>query len=66
MAGFTHDRTKTTYYLGRETLLAEATGQMGVVTEGLFAFLQKNAVTADRDFGIPPAQVIEIGIQLDL
>ncbi len=66
MAGLAHDRAKTTYYLGRETLLAEATGRMGVLTEGLFAFLQKNAVTADRDFGIPPAQVIEIGIQLDL
>lgn len=66
LGGLSHDRSKTTYYLGRETLLAEATGKMGVVTEGLFAFLQKNAVTADRDFGIPPAQVIEIGIQLDL
>lgn len=66
MAGLRHDRAKVTYYLGRETLLAEATGKMGALTEGIFAILQKNAVTADRDFGIPPAQVIEIGIQLDL
>jgi len=39
---------------------------MGVFAESLFSYLQRNAVTADRHFHIPPKQVIEIGIQLDL
>jgi KUP system potassium uptake protein len=55
-----------TYYVGRETILAGPGGQMGVLTETIFAFLQRNAVTADTHFGIPPSQVLEIGSQVDL
>lgn len=57
---------EVTYYLGRENFLASAKGHMGVVTESLFAFLQKNAVAADSFFGLPPRQVVELGTQLDL
>ncbi len=57
---------EVTYYLGRESVLATDMGQMGRFAEGLFAFLQRNAVAADRYFQMPPGQVIEIGIQLDL
>ena len=57
---------EVTYYLGRENFLASAKGHMGVVTESLFSFLQKNAVAADRHFGLPPRQVVELGTQLDL
>ena len=39
---------------------------MGAFAESLFSYLQRNAVTADQHFHIPPRQVIEIGIQLDL
>jgi len=60
------DRATATYYLGRETILAGPRGKMGRLTETLFAFLQRNAVAADRTFGIPPAQVVEIGSQVDL
>jgi KUP system potassium uptake protein len=56
----------TTYYLGREAVLATNRGAMGQFAESLFAYLQRNAVAADRHFKIPPGQVIEIGIQLDL
>lgn len=34
--------------------------------EIVYAWLQRNAVTADLHFGIPPRQVIEIGTQIDL
>ena len=65
-AGVTIDRDEVTYYLGRERLLATRAGRMGAAAEHLFAFLQRNAVAADQHFGIPPRQVMEIGMQLDL
>jgi KUP system potassium uptake protein len=55
-----------TYFLGRETLLATSQGQMGAREEKLFAFLIKNSVNATRYFGIPPQNVVEIGMQIDL
>jgi KUP system potassium uptake protein len=60
------DPGETTYYLGRESVLATSEGAMGPFTESIYGFLQRNAVTADRHFQIPPGQVIEIGVQLDL
>ncbi|MGD0526611.1 MAG: KUP/HAK/KT family potassium transporter [Polyangiaceae bacterium] len=60
------DPDQTTYYLGRESVQHGKKGAMGSFAESLFSYLQRNAVTADRHFHIPPRQVIEIGIQLDL
>ncbi len=51
---------------GRETILARATGLMGRLAESLFPYLQRNAVAADRQFGIPPSQAVGIGAQIDL
>jgi len=60
------DPATATYYLGRETFLATEKGRMGVWTEGLFAFLSRNARSATAYFHVPPEQVVEIGLQLDL
>jgi KUP system potassium uptake protein len=57
---------EVTYYLGRETILATKKGRMGRLAESLYSYLQRNAVAADRHFGIPPQQVVEIGTQIDL
>jgi KUP system potassium uptake protein len=57
---------ETTYYLGRENVQGGQKGTMGAFAESLFSYLQRNAVAADRHFHIPPRQVIEIGIQLDV
>ena len=62
----TIDPDQTTYYLGRESVQGGKKGAMGSFAESLFSYLQRNAVTADKHFHIPPRQVIEIGIQLDL
>jgi KUP system potassium uptake protein len=62
----TIDHNETTYYLGRESVQGGKQGAMGRFAESLFGYLQRNAVTADRHFKIPPRQVIEVGIQLDL
>jgi len=60
------DPADATYYLGRESLLATDKGKMGQFAETIFSYLQRNSVGADQHFNIPPGQVIEIGIQLDL
>jgi KUP system potassium uptake protein len=66
LLGLSIDPQQATYYLGRESVQAGPKGGMGSFAESLFSYLQRNAVTADRHFHIPPRQVIEIGIQLDL
>jgi len=65
-SGLDSNPRTTTFFLGRESVLARGTGAMGRFAEGLFGYLQRNAVAADRAFQIPPQQVIEVGIQLDL
>ena len=60
------DLDGATYYLGRETFLATARGELGPVSERLFAFLARNAASATSYFGIPSELVIEIGTQIDL
>jgi KUP system potassium uptake protein len=60
------DGESVTYFLGREAVTGRKTGTMGRFAEGLFGYLQRNAVAADAVFQIPPRQVIEVGIQLEL
>jgi KUP system potassium uptake protein len=60
------DLEDATYFLGRETFLVGKGGKMGVFSEGLFAFLSKNARSPTSWFSIPPDQVIEVGMQMDL
>jgi len=55
-----------TYFLARLNLIGGGGGQMGAITETIYAFLVRNSVTADRTFDLPPKQVIEIGTQIDL
>jgi KUP system potassium uptake protein len=66
--GLSIEPKQTTYYLGRESVQQQGAkkGAMGMFAESLFSYLQRNAVAADRHFHIPPRQVIEVGIQLDL
>lgn len=54
------------YVLGRETFVASSKGKMGRVSEGLFAFLSRNARSATDYFGLPPDQVLEVGAHIDL
>jgi KUP system potassium uptake protein len=57
---------EVTYYLGRETILATSTSRLNRFAESMFSYLQRNAVAADRNFGIPPQQIVEIGMQVVL
>jgi KUP system potassium uptake protein len=56
----------TTFFLGRETLMATARPGMALWREKLFAFLSRNAQPATAFFGIPPDRVMEIGTQIEL
>jgi KUP system potassium uptake protein len=60
------DLAETTYYLQRETFLATDKGEMGHISESVYAFLARNAADAARHFNIPPLQALELGTQLDL
>ena len=55
-----------TYFLARLNLIGGGGGEMGATAESFYGFLVRNAVSADRAFGLPPKQVIEIGTQIDL
>jgi KUP system potassium uptake protein len=60
------DLADATYFVGRETFLAGHLGRMGRLSEGLFAFLSRNARSATAWFEIPHQQVVEMGMQIDL
>ena len=64
--GLDVDTTDATYFLGRETILGLPGGKMGAVEETFFGILSRNARHAGQYFGLPPAQVVEIGLQVDL
>ncbi len=60
------DMTQVTYYVGHETTLNTNAGKMGKIAETFFGYLQRNAVKAEHEFGMPRSQVIEIGSRIDL
>ncbi|MEJ2185672.1 MAG: KUP/HAK/KT family potassium transporter, partial [Gemmatimonadota bacterium] len=57
---------ETTYFLGRETLLATKKKGMAIWRERLFAFLSRNARSATSFFHLPPNRVVELGAQVEL
>lgn len=58
---------ETTYFLGRETLIASKKVRgMAVWRERLFAVMSRNARSAASFFRLPPNQVVELGAQIEL
>ena len=56
----------TTFFLGRETLVASDRPGMSKWREDLFAFMSRNALRATAFFKIPANQVFEVGAQVEL
>jgi len=56
----------TTFFLGRETLIASDRPGMAMWREHLFAFMSRNALRATAFFRIPPNQVFEVGAYVEL
>ena len=56
----------TTFFLGRETLLATNRPGMAIWREQLFAWMTRNAQGAALFFRLPPNRVVEVGAQIEL
>jgi KUP system potassium uptake protein len=56
----------TTFFLGRETVIASERPGMAIWREQVFAFMSRNALRATAFFKIPPNQVFEVGAQVEL
>src|SRR5881394_1277848 len=56
----------TTFFLGRETLIASDRPGMALWRGRLFAFMSRNALRATAFFKIPPNQVFEVGAYVEL
>ncbi|WP_438009203.1 potassium transporter Kup [Sorangium sp. So ce321] len=59
------DLGRTSYYLGRETLLTTGSSKMSRWRKALFAFISRNARPATAYFGLPPNRVVELGMQVN-
>jgi len=64
--GLTVALDRTSYFLGRETLLPTGEAKMSAWRKRLFAFVSRNAVPATAYFGLPPGRVVELGMQIRL
>lgn len=65
--GFVFRPEETTYFLGRETIIASGKiAGMARWREKLFAFLSRNARSATSYFRIPADRVVELGEQVEI
>lgn len=64
--GLPIDLARTTYYLGRETILAGTKRGMWQWQKYLFSAIARNSRSATSYFGIPPNRVVELGMQIEL
>jgi KUP system potassium uptake protein len=63
--GLVFDLASTSFYVGRETLIASTTKGFAPWRRALFRFLSRNARSATEFFAIPPNRVVEIGAQIE-
>jgi KUP system potassium uptake protein len=56
----------TSFFLGRETVIASGKRGMATWRKVLFAWMSKNAQSATAYFEIPPNRVVELGAQVEL
>ncbi|MGI9106390.1 MAG: potassium transporter Kup [Pyrinomonadaceae bacterium] len=57
---------ETTYFLGRETVIASKHPGMMLWREKLFALMSRNASSATAYFCLPPNRVVEMGSQIEI
>ncbi|MGV8840157.1 MAG: potassium transporter Kup [Bauldia sp.] len=60
------DPSEVTYFVGRETVVPTPGGGMAPWRERLFSFMSRNAQMSAAHFHLPLAQVIEVGIPLEI
>ncbi len=64
--GLAYDPADTTYFLGRETVIAGKRPGMMLWREKLFAIMSRNASSATAYFCLPPDRVVEMGSQVEI
>jgi KUP system potassium uptake protein len=64
--GLDVDLNETSFFLGRETLLATDRPGMAIWREKLFAALSRNARRATKYFRLPSNRVMELGAEIEL
>jgi KUP system potassium uptake protein len=64
--GVSFDADHTTFFLGRETLLATERPGMAIWRERMFSWMNRNAQGAALFFRLPPNRVVEVGAQIEL
>src|SRR5450432_543897 len=64
--GLIHTVEHTTFFLGRENLVATRRPGMSRWRVSLFSFMSRNALPATKFFNIPADRVMEIGAQIEL
>jgi KUP system potassium uptake protein len=57
---------ETTFFLGRETLIASKRPGMALWREHVFAWMARSEGRATAFFNIPPGRVVELGLQVEL
>ena len=60
------DMNRTTYVLGRESLIVQHDSILRKWRKKLFSFMSKNSFDASRFYHLPPGRVIEYGLQVEL
>jgi KUP system potassium uptake protein len=64
--GFSVSLQYTTFFLGRETVLAADGNGMWQWRKRLFALMSRNSQRAPAFFNLPPDRVVEVGAQIEL
>ena len=64
--GVSFDPASTSFFLGRETLLATSRPGMAIWRERLFSWMVRNAQGAALYFRLPTNRVVELGAQIEL
>jgi KUP system potassium uptake protein len=60
------DLDETSFFLGKETIIATHNKGMALWREKLFSFMSKNSEGAIIFYNIPRSQVVELGVQIEL
>ncbi|MBV6478342.1 MAG: Low affinity potassium transport system protein kup [Ignavibacteria bacterium] len=64
--GIKIDVKKTTFFLGRETLISKKKFGLGRLRDKLFILMSNNSQRATEFFNIPPNRVFEVGTQVEI
>ena len=62
--GIPYEPMQTSYFLGRETVVAAAVPKMSRWRQWLFTVMSRNAVPATEFFRIPSDRVVELGVRV--